>query len=531
MKKRVTRVKKIARSGRFEGRRGERGPLLDKRIRILVAEEDSSFLRMMEDSLKASSSPYGIDKVFSGKECLKKLQSEHFDILLLDHALSDGGGLNWLRRFNEMGIGIPTIFVTAKGDPQLSIEAMKEGVFDYINRSAECAKAFPFVVHRAVEGHSMMVEKVRLQKELIETKNFLESIVEKAGDAISVVDLEGKVLYWNEGAERIYGYRRDEVIGKHLSGFLYPREDRLKTKEMKLMAALMERVRNGEVIPNVEVARHAKDGREIVTSMTLSPLRDAEGRVIGASRICKDITHLKKAEERLALTERLSSLGELTAGVAHELRNPLAGIKINTQVLLRKRDLPEMEKRLLESSQEGIEKIQKIVEDMLHFAKPKPSHFKEEDLNDVLEKSFPILQAKLKKANISFVFEGTKDLPRVRIDVHQLQQVLINMMLNAIQAMEKGGTLTVRTFVEKGDGVGIEIKDTGIGISKSHLKKIFDPFFTTKSEGTGLGLSISHKILESHGATVDVASEEGKGSTFTIHFPLIPLSENAQRSS
>ena len=136
--------------------------------------------------------------------------------------------------------------------------------------------------------------------------------------------------------------------------------------------------------------------------MTISPLRDAEGRIIGASRICKDITHLKKAEERLILAERLSSLGELTAGVAHELRNPLAGIKINTQMLSRKKDLPEMEKRLLESTIEGLRKIQKIVDDMLHFAKPKASHFKEEEINEVVEKSLAILQTKLKKGNISF---------------------------------------------------------------------------------------------------------------------------------
>jgi two-component system NtrC family sensor kinase len=228
---------------------------------------------------------------------------------------------------------------------------------------------------------------------------------------------------------------------------------------------------------------------------------------------------LKKAEERLALAERLSSLGELTAGVAHELRNPLAGIKINTQVLSRKKDLPEMEKKLLNSTQEGIEKIQKIVDDMLHFAKPKASHFKEEEINEVVDKSLAILQAKLKKGNISSVFEGAQGLPKLRIDIHQIQQVLINLMLNAIQAMEDGGTLSVRTFLEDGGGVGIEVRDTGIGIPRAHLKKIFDPFFTTKSEGTGLGLSISLKILENHGATIDVVSEAGKGSTFTIHFP------------
>ena len=221
----------------------------------------------------------------------------------------------------------------------------------------------------------------------------------------------------------------------------------------------------------------------------------------------------------MALTERLSSLGELTAGVAHELRNPLAGIKLNTQILLRKKNLLEMERRLLVSSQEGIEKIQKIVDDMLHFAKPRPSCFEEEDINHVVEQSLAVLQVKLKKANIASVFEKGEGLPRLRIDVHQVQQVLINLILNAIQAMEKGGTLTIRTFFENQNGVAVEVRDTGTGIPPSHIKKIFDPFFTTKSEGTGLGLSISLKILQNHGATIDVASQEGKGSTFTIHFP------------
>ena len=346
----------------------------------------------MEDSLKASGSLYHIGKVSSGEDCLKMLQKEKFDILLLDHSLPDGEGLNWLRRFNELGIGIPTIFVTAKGDPRLAVEAMKEGVFDYINRSAECAKAFPFVVNRAIEGHGLMLEKVRLQKELIETKNFLESIVEKAGDAILVVDFNGTVLYWNEGAERIYGYQKEEVLGEKISEFLYSPDAKLRAEEERLMEEFMTQVKAGKVVSNVEVKRQTKEGKEIITSMMISPLKNAEGRIIGASRICKDITHLKKAEERLIIAERLSSLGELTAGVAHELRNPLTGIKINTQMLSRKKDLPEMEKRLLESTIEGIGKIQQIVDDMLHFAKPKASHFKQEDINTVVEQSLSILQ-------------------------------------------------------------------------------------------------------------------------------------------
>jgi two-component system cell cycle sensor histidine kinase/response regulator CckA len=216
---------------------------MERKIRILVAEADPSFVKMIEDSPKESGSDYDLEEVGSGRDCLEKLREQKFDILLLDHDLPDGKGLDWLRRFSELGIGILTIFITAKGDSRLAIEAMKEGVFDYINRSAECAKAFPFVVHRVIDGYSLMVEKVRLQKELIATKNFLESVIEKAGDAISVTDLEGKILYWNEGAERIYGYRKEEVLGRKLPDLLYPRDPKARKGEEEVLANIMARVK------------------------------------------------------------------------------------------------------------------------------------------------------------------------------------------------------------------------------------------------------------------------------------------------
>jgi PAS domain S-box-containing protein len=490
-------------------------------MRILVAEEDRDFIDLIKSSLLNAGDQYQVETVSSGEDCLKKLRDHKFDILLIDHSLSDGEGLEWLRRFNRMGIGVPTIFVTAQGDPRMSIQAMQEGVFDYINRSAECAKAFPFVVNRAIEGYNLMVEKVRLQKELIETRNFLESIIEKAGDAISVVDLEGKIIYWNEGAEKIYGYRKEEILGKRPVDFLGPQDETLKAREEKRFQGLMELVWKGEVVSNVEVRRQTKAGRDITVSVTLSPLKDASGKIVGASRICKDITQMKKAEEKLLLSERLSSMGELIAGVAHEIRNPLSGIKINTQVLARKKDAPTMEKQLLESTLEGIEKIQKIVEDMLDYAKPRVAEYKKEAINPIVEKSLDVLNVQLKNANILTSFERGEKLPQLKLDRHQIQQVLINMMLNAIHAMDKGGALTVRTFLTDSGGVGVEVKDTGVGISATHLKRIFDPFFTTKSRGTGLGLSISQKLLENHGALIDVASEEGKGSVFTIRFPAI----------
>jgi signal transduction histidine kinase len=190
-------------------------------------------------------------------------------------------------------------------------------------------------------------------------------------------------------------------VGKRLPDLLYPRDEKRRSEEDRLIEGIMTEVMRGEVVSNIEVKRLTKEGKEIITSMTVSPLRDAEGKIIGTTRICKDITQLKKAEERLFLAERLTSLGELTAGVAHELRNPLAGIKINTQMLARRKDPTDVERKLLASTQEGIEKIQKIVDDMLSFAKPKAAHFKEEDMNDVVDRSLSILQTKFKKGNIT----------------------------------------------------------------------------------------------------------------------------------
>lgn len=492
---------------------------MNKSTRILLAEEDGDFIEMITASLLQAGGGYEVEAVCSGADCLKKLRSGAYDILLLDHSLPDGEGLEWLKRFNQTGVAIPTIFVTAKGDPQMSIQAMQEGVFDYINRSAECAKAFPFVVNRAIAGYNLMLEKVRLQKELIEARNFLESIIDKAGDAISVVDLEGKLIYWNEGAEKIYGYTRQEVLGKSPLDLIFPSDEAMKAKEEKRFRELMVRVWKGEVISNIEAKRQAKGGREITVSVTLSPLRDASGKIIGSSRICKDISEMKKAEEKLVLSERLSSMGEMIAGVAHEIRNPLAGIKINTQVFARKKDVPVPDRQLLDSTLEGIEKIQKIVDDMLDYAKPRAAEYKKEAINPIVDKSLDVLQAQLKNANIATAFHRGMDLPPIRIDRHQIQQVLINIMLNAIHAMGKGGALTIRTFQTKQGAVGIAVKDTGVGIPKGHLKRIFDPFFSTKSRGTGLGLSISQKLLENHGALIEVASEEGKGSIFTILFP------------
>jgi PAS domain S-box-containing protein len=489
-------------------------------MKILLAEPDKTFVDQIISSLKMAGSRYQVEVVSSGEDCRRKLKEKAFDILILDHALIDGEGLAWLTRFTAEGIAVPTVFVTATGDPQMSIRAMQAGVFDYINRSAECAKAVPFVLNRVVEGYNLMTQKVKLQKELIEAKNFLESIIDSAGDAIIVVDLADKVIFWNQAAESIFGLPAGEILGKSLAELPLQGED----SSPWFKGSLMESLRNleGEKNPPGQKTTRVttQGGRELVTLNTITPLRDAAGGLVGASIIAKDLTEQKKNEEKMLLAERLSSMGELMAGVAHEIRNPLAGIKINSQVLLRLDHRDEMERELLAGTLEGVSKIQKIVEDMLDFARPRAAEYAVTDLREVVEKSLGVLGAELHKAHVEVRFQAGNDLPLVHVDRHQVQQVLVNIMMNAIQAMERGGLMTIEIKRPAPSELSLQIADTGSGIPAKNLKRIFDPFFTTKSRGTGLGLSITRKILENHGARLLVVSKEGEGSSFTILFPI-----------
>ncbi|MDI6754868.1 MAG: PAS domain S-box protein, partial [Thermodesulfobacteriota bacterium] len=239
-----------------------------------------------------------------------------------------------------------------------------------------------FVVHRAVEGYTLMLEKVRLQKELIETKNFLESIVEKAGDAISVIDLEGRILYWNEGAERIYGYPQAEALGKKLSEILYPQDEKARMEEDKILGNIMALVKKGEVASSMEIERLTKDGREIITSMTTSPLKDAEGRIIGASRICRDITSMKKADVRFIAATNKDLKDEVKKGnfradlyfrlnVVHLFVAPLRDREEDIMVLFR-----FFMDRFNEQFQKGFAEISRDAEDLI-LSYPWPGNVRE----------------------------------------------------------------------------------------------------------------------------------------------------------
>jgi len=266
-----------------------------------------------------------------------------------------------------------------------------------------------------------------------------------------------------------------------------------------------------------------------VEEVIIFPFLEGGGKGTGAIVHVSDITEKKRVEEQLIRADRLSSLGQLSGGIAHEIRNPLAGINLFVDILCDKEKFTQTEKALdvLNEIRENINKIDAIIKRVLDFAKPLPSSLGEVDINTLINDNLKLWSTKIRNSEIELDLALKNNIPLLKGDPIELQQVINNLVLNAIEAMEMGGKLGIQTmegvssYHQDRDVVIIEVKNTGPGIDPEHTKDIFNPFFTTKPTGTGLGLSISHQIVKRHGGILSFESKPDKGTTFIVELPAI----------
>jgi PAS domain S-box-containing protein len=354
-------------------------------------------------------------------------------------------------------------------------------------------------------------DKVRERtREIEETKQYLENLLENANDVIYTLDTEQRFTYVNSKIEA-WGYRKDDLLGRPYLALLSKRHRGKRLKSTLDIGA--------KQVYEVEVVTRTGEPRAVMVSV--SPLHGVEGTVLGVLGIARDMTETKKLEQQIRNSEKLASVGKLAAGVAHEINNPLGGI-LNCLYNLRKGTLsPSRQEEYWASMEDGVRRVQKIVRQLLDFSQQHEPAFVLTDINHVVNKVL-VLTTHLFAPNRIVLETGFgQGLPNVMVDRHMIEQVLMNLVLNAVQAMKDGGVLTIRTSVVEGICV-IEVCDTGSGIPPAILPRIFDPFFSTKSEGegTGLGLSVSLGIVERHGGKILVDSEVGKGTTFTLCLPV-----------
>jgi len=335
--------------------------------------------------------------------------------------------------------------------------------------------------------------------EIARLKDFSENIVESLNVGVLAVDLGGMVESWNTRMEQLFSVKRQDAVGRQLHALL-PEE----------LAAEIAARRDEEQITGIYKQRLHHQGKFLTLNVSITPLVSKSGERIGRLLLFDDVTQRERMEEQMTQTEKLTSLGLLAAGVAHEVNTPLAVISNYIQMLAKQ--MPNDDPR------HAI--IDKIVKQT--FSRTGAAELADIDVNRVVEETLSLVAHPLKTSQIHIVKQLSDSLPPVRGSANKLQQVFLNLFLNARDAMPAGGMLEVRTAAHNGS-VEVEVADTGAGIPREHIHRIFDPFFTTKSNGrgTGLGLSVSYGIIKEHAGKIDVRSTPGKGTSFHVEFPAL----------
>lgn len=355
-------------------------------------------------------------------------------------------------------------------------------------------------------------EQIRQQAELLD----------QSQDAILVRDLDDRIVYWNKSAERLYGWRADDVLGKTAADVLYQKVPATFYEAQKALFA------HGGW--RGELNQVTNDGRELIVESRWTLVRDDQGNPIQKLIVNTDVTESKRLQAELQRAAQLSFVGELAAGLAHEVKNPLAGIQGAVDILIRRREANDPELEVLTGIRQQVERIDGTVRALLDRARPRSLNRHVTSLTELARRATNVARAQLirriGKKKVRIEFEPPDEDIRLSVDSALMEDAILNLAINAIEAMDEGGTILVKVRraespdQENQDHAVIEVADTGSGIKEEDLQRIFNPFFTTTAGGTGLGLPAVRRIVRIHGGSIEVDSRVGKGSTFTILLPL-----------
>ncbi len=367
----------------------------------------------------------------------------------------------------------------------------------------------------------------RTAEQLGEYRSKLASIIDSSEDAILSKDLNGTITSWNKGAEHIYGYSPEEVVGKHIS-LLTPGDRPDEISE------ILQKIARGESTEHYESVRVTKDGRRLSVSISVSPLRNAAGEIVGASAIARDITAQKRTEGQLRQSQKMEAIGRLAGGVAHDFNNILGIINACSEFLRDRIDPASEPSVYVENIKKAIDRGRSLTKQMMAFSRTSAVQPRILDLNERLREISKLLRPLLGE-DIEILIVPRSATAVVEIDPGQLDQIVVNLAVNARDAMPRGGKFILETgavrfdegFAEQqqemaaGRYVLLAVSDTGSGMDEATVSRIFEPFFTTKEagKGTGLGLATVYGIVKQSGGRILVYSEPGHGTTFKIYFP------------
>ena len=355
---------------------------------------------------------------------------------------------------------------------------------------------------------------------LTRIKAFSDTVVENMPIGLLVIDPDGKIASFNQTAEAVLQLSSNAVLDKKANEIL-----------PKQLWSLIDELETRKGIIEKEIDCPLEDGRTTPLDVSVSLLEGDDGTFLGYVILFRDLIEVQHLKREIERNRRLASLGRLAAGIAHEIRNPLSSIKgFATYFRERYKKIPE-DQKIAEIMVQEVERLNRVIGQLLEFARPVEINKKPTSIHTVIQHSLKMIQRQAQEKNIIISTNLSPEIKNVSVDADRINQVLLNLYINSIEAMEHGGKLSVElSWDENSKTAKITVSDTGAGIKKEDMAHIFDPYFTTKQSGTGLGLAIVHKIIDSHKGEVRVKSESGKGTTVSILLPVFNEEYQATRS-
>ncbi len=496
--------------------------------KLLVIDDEASTRDLLKMSLESDG--YTVFVAEDGPKGLEIFARENPPVVLTDIKMPGMDGIEVLRKVKEQSPDTEVIVITGHGEMNLAVQALQLEASDFINKPIS-DEGLAVALRRA-EEKIWMREKLKeytedlemviqeTNKELVKRHELEHNLIQTAMDGIIANDRQGKIIIFNEGAERIYGYTREEALSKIHVTQLYPEG---QAKQIKKMIYGDEYGGPGRLI-NYSVEVLTQTG-ELVPILLSATIIDEKGEEVATVGHFKDMREIKRLEDELLTSERMATVGQTTAGIAHGVKNILHGMKLGAFMIDTgfDKDKPESLRKGWNLVRKNINRVSKMTKEMLSLASTAPPAFEVCSLNDIVEEVCELLAEEISRRGISLVLELDPSLPQVTVDPDGIHTCLLNLVTNAIEAFPEdtsGGRVTVSSRDEGEAGVHLQVRDSGEGMSEELLERVLESLFTTKgARGTGLGLAITQKIVHEHGGAIQVESEPKKGSCFTIILP------------
>lgn len=504
--------------------------------KILLVDDEEAIIRVLSMSLRSDG--YEVITANNGKEGLRLFEKESPPIVLTDIRMPGMDGLELLRQIKQQHSEAEVIIITGHGDLDAAVEALQCGAPDFINKPVR-NEALTVALARAKEKLSIrrqlhdytydLENMVRIATEEFERKsNFQAKLIQSSNDGIIATDDEWKIVIFNPGAEKIFGYPRSEMIRKTDARDLYPPEVR---QILELSAAARPPQRESAWL---ETFITSKTRERIPVRFAGTVLREKK-TMMGSVAFFQDMREIKRLERELVRAERLAAIGQTVAGMAHCIKNILHGFKGGSYLVnvgIDKNNTDKL-KNGWQMIQRNITRTSDLVLDLLSYSKEREPEFLVCSPNAIVDDVCELLNEQAGNYDIDIVKHYSSSLGAVLMDARTIYRSMLNLVSNAIDAcifdenVKKKYHVRVATAIEPGGFVRFEVQDNGSGMSQEVQAKLFSSFFSTKgAKGTGLGLLVTHKLIEEHQGTIHVASQVGRGTTFTIRLPYKPVPED-----